>query len=337
MTTVSGNEGNNPYLDFYRQFQGYLKTQMELSKFESTRKETGRQQTLTKVKIVVSNTAPAFPDWPKIVFMGIGLSVISLGETETISPRQLTSREVKPDETPALKGPPWQQDDKFKGLLQIRHHRVHGQDFPDVTSDERTHGEVLFPGQSVIFEMDVPPQEVPYLQFCVDGTVSRRHLFHCQETLVMPETLTKPIAVAALRDLNAIELHRVMDSVIASMPDFNSDTRLAEVQAFSAALTNCMTEIKAIQEAVSKIWHKHKMFWFQAHLRAAYICVDRVSAALARMREAIGSSNSDKIAAEASALRALKGEATQFNRTTEELMSRHNISDEEVNFRYRGR
>ena len=48
------------------------------------------------------------------------------------------------------------------------------------------------------------------------------------------------------------------------------------------------------------------------------------------MREAIASSTSDKIAAEASALQALKGEAAQFNRATEELMHRHNISEEEV-------
>jgi hypothetical protein len=308
---------------------------LELSSFESTRKETGQQQTLTKVKVIVSNTAPATPDWPKIVFIGVRLSVISLGETGNVSPLQFIVRQVKPDETPALQEPPWQQDDKFKELLQM--HYIQGPYFPDATPDERTHGEVLFPGQSVVFEMDVPPQVIPYLQFHVDGTVSRRHLFHYQETLVILEALTKPIAVAALCDLNAIELHRVLDSVIASMPDFNGDTRLAEVQAFSAALTNGMAEIKTIQEAVSKIWNKHKMFWFQAHLRAAYICLERVSAALARMREAIGSSTSDKIAAEAGALQALKGEAAQFNRATEELMSRHNISDEEVNYRYTGR
>ena len=309
---------------------------MELSSFESTQKDTGRQQALTKIGISVSNTAPEGPDWPKIVFMGVGLSVSYLGgAANNISLSQLISREVKPEETPRLEGPLWQQDDKFKELLQMRDHRVVGQDFPDITHDEGTHGKVLFPGQSVVFEMDVPSQIVPYLQFRVDGTISRRHLFHYEETIVMPESFTKPLALAALRDLNAIDLHRTLDSIIASMPDFNSDTRLAKVQAFSAALATGMTEIKTTREAVSNVFRQHEMFWFQAHLRAACICLDRVSAAVARMREAIGSSTSDNIAAEASTLQALKGETAQFNRATEELMHRHNISDEEVNYRNR--
>ena len=54
------------------------------------------------------------------------------------------------------------------------------------------------------------------------------------------------------------------------------------------------------------------------------------------MRETIALSTTDKIATEASALKALKGEATQFNHATEKLMHRYDISDEEVNYRYKG-
>lgn len=54
------------------------------------------------------------------------------------------------------------------------------------------------------------------------------------------------------------------------------------------------------------------------------------------MTEAIASNIPAKIAAEASAIRAIKGEAAQLNRATEELMRAHNITDEEVNYRYRG-
>ncbi|MBI2935119.1 MAG: hypothetical protein HYY29_06075 [Chloroflexi bacterium] len=337
MTTLSENQANNSCPDFLSQFQGYLKTQIELSSFESTSKETARRQTFTKVKVTVSNASPTSLEWPRIVFTGVGLSVGSLGEAGNISPHQMSVHAVNPDGPPGMQRLPWEQDDKFKGLLQTRFRRIHGQDFPDVTPDETSRGEVLFPGQAIIFEMDVAPELVPFLQFRVEGTISRRHLFHHQEILVMPETLTRPIAVAALRDLNALELHRVLDSVISSMPGFNSDTRLAEVQAYSGALTNGMAEIKSIQETINKIWYKHKFFWFRAVLRAAFICLDRVSAALTRMKDAIGSSDPEKIATESSALRVLKGETSQFDHMTEELMSRHNITDEEVNYRYRGR
>ena len=133
MTTISGNEVNGSYLDFYRQFQSYLKAKMELRSYESTAKETGRQQALTKIEIVVSNTAPEGPDWPKIVFMGVGLSIAYLGaDVSNISPHQLTSREVKLKETHNPEGPSWKQDDKFMRLSEIRYNRIVGQDFPDV-------------------------------------------------------------------------------------------------------------------------------------------------------------------------------------------------------------
>lgn len=338
MTTISGNEGNDLYSDLYRQFQSYLKTKMELGSFESTQKETGRQQALTKVKISVSNTASEEPNWPKIVFMGIGLSVAYLGENiSNISPHELTSREGKSEKILRLGGPPWQQDDQFRSLTETRYNRIVGQDFPDATSNEGIHGKMLFPGQSVTFEIDVPTQTIPYLQFRVEGTVSRRHLLHYQETLVMPEALVKPLAIAALRAFNDIDTHGVLSLVTASMPDFSSDTRLAEIQAFSTALTTGMTGIKTTQEALKKKWYEHKMSWFHAHIRAAYICLDRVSAALVRMREAIASSIPDRIVAESNAILALKGEAAQLNRTTEDLMHKYNISDEQVNYRYRGR
>ncbi len=338
MANIPSGATGNSYPDYLRQFQGYLNTRMDISSIEATQKEAGRQQTLSKVKVIVSNNAPAVPDCPRIVFMGVGLSVTYLGEASgNPSPSQWRIHRLEPEKTTGLEGLPWQGDDKFKRLWERPYNRINGQDFPEATPDERAHGEVLFPGQSIIFEVDVLPQVVPCLQFRVEGTVSRRHLFHHQETLVMPEALTKPVAVAAFSDLNGMELHRVLDSVLVSMPAFNGDTRLAEVQAFSATLTKGIADIKVSQEAVNKMWREHKMFWFQAHLRAAYICLDRVSAALARMREAIGSSGTDRIAAEASALLALGGEAGQFNRMTEELMRRHNVSDNEVDYKYRGR
>jgi hypothetical protein len=95
MTTMCGNEGDNSYPDFYRQLRSYLKTQMELGSFESIPKERGRQQALAKVKVMVSNTAPALSDWPKVVFMGVGLSVMSLGETGNTSSHQFAVRQVR--------------------------------------------------------------------------------------------------------------------------------------------------------------------------------------------------------------------------------------------------
>ena len=323
-------------LAFYYLLRSYLNTQIE---------QIGTELAPV-IKVEISNTAPDNPDWPKIVFMGVGLSLAHTGgDTQALLPSRLRTRISRKPEEKAhpLTATPWQNDSKIQRLLEITYKRTEqqttmsGQPFPDITSDERKYGEVLFPGQSITYEIDVTPEVLPYLQFRVEGTVSRRHLFHCEETFSMPENITKPLALSALIDFNAIDLHGPLESVINLMPKFDGSTRLVEVQTFSAALSNHIIKIKATQDNLNNVFHQYKFFWFRAHIRAAFIFLDRVSAAFARMKAAIESNMPDKIAAEASAILALKGEAAQLNRETEELMQRLNISDEEVNYRYRER
>ena len=148
----------------------------------------------------------------------------------------------------------------------------------------------------------------------------------------MPENITKPPALRALTDFNGIDIHGPLESVIKVMPKFDSNTLLAEIQNFSTTLSNSITKIKAIkEEEIGKnIWYKHNFLWFRAHLRAAYIYLDKVSITLVHMKEAIGSTIPDKIAAEASAILALKGDAAQLDHETQELMRKYNISEDEL-------
>ena len=331
-------------LAFCDELRGYLKSQIELSGPEPTHD----QKQVIKVKITSTNTAPDDTDWPKVVFTGVGLSIAQVGQDTgitlpgklgTVGPNKLISDVLRKDgkgESPSLDGPPWQNDDKFETLSRITFNRTDSQPFPEITEDERKHGEALFPGESITYEMDVPLQMAPDLQLRVEGTVSRRHLLHYQETFSIPLAFTKPLALAGLRDFDAIDIHKTLASVIASMPKFDSDTRLAEVQTFSTALSIGITEIKATQEALKNVFSKHNISWFHAHIRAAFICLDRVSATLTRTKEAIGSNAPEKIAAEISAIMALQGEAAYLNRTTQELLRKYNISDEEANYKYRG-
>ena len=73
----------------------------------------------------------------------------------------------------------------------------------------------------------------------------------------------------------------------------------------------------------------------KAHLRATYIYLDTVKATLSRLKDAIESNDLDKIAAEASTTLSLKEIASRLNHETEELMARFNLTDEEVNYKYR--
>jgi hypothetical protein len=114
------------------------------------------------------------------------------------------------------------------------------------------------------------------------------------------------------------------------MPKFDSSTLLAEVQTFTSTLSNNITKIKSTQEELSAAFRQHQFSWFRAHIRAAFIFLDRVSAALVRMKTAIESNTPDKIAAEASALIALKEEEALLDGETKELMRKYNIAEDDV-------
>lgn len=308
-------------LTFFQSFEKYLSTHIE---------QIGTELAPV-IKIEILNKAPSSPEWPKIVFTGVGVSLANTGgDDRAFLPRRLNTRisrksEEEPDEIPMI---PWQHTKKE--LLKITYNRIDRNDFPDITRDEMQHGEVLFPGESVVYEMDVTMDSLPYIQFKVEGTVSRRHLLHFEETFVMPENITKPLAITAFNDFLKLNLYGPLESVIHLMPKFDDTTRLEEVQTFSKVISESITSAKETQEELNNVFRQHKMYWLRAHLRSAFIYLDRVVAALERMNEAIGSNSPEKIVVEVSAILALKGESAQLDRETQELMHANNISEEEV-------
>jgi len=287
------------------------------------------------LRIQIRNTAPVSPDWPKIVFTGVRVSLAHTGgaSLQTGDLKTRTSRGSK-EEEPAAAATPWQHDEKLKSLLRINYVPINREgssaDFPDLTPNERNHGEALFPGEFVIFEVDIKPEHLPHVQFRVEGTVSRRHLFHCEEVFSMPEAFTKPLAVRALQDYAAFDLHEPLESAIKSMPEFESDPRLKEVQNFSRLLSEKVVKIQALQRDLNAVFREHEIAGFRAHIRAAFIYLDRVSATLLRMKQAIESNVPDKIAAEASAMKAMKMESAQLDHETQDFMHRYGISEEEL-------
>jgi transcriptional regulator with XRE-family HTH domain len=314
-------------LSFYPTLKSCLKTQIE---------DIGSAAEPV-IKVEITNTAPEGPDLPKIVFMGVGLSISNIGGSSQNFANRLKPRTTRPTKAEEIEAnvTPWENDSKRKGLLNSPYQRLDNKTFPDFTPNEREQGEILFPGDSIIYEIDVPRDLLPYLQFRVEGNVSRRYLFHCEETFEMPEDLTKPLAINALSDFNSIEIHKLLVSITESIPDFNNDARLSEIHRFNTLLSENIAEVKTMQDNINNVFRQHTLNWFRAHLRAAYIYLDVVKETLGRLKEAIESNDPDKIAAEISGIQALKSTASQFNRETEDLMETFNISDEEVGYRYR--
>lgn len=208
---MSNSPGDQEFSDtvaLWGDLRKYLKTEMEVGEPEIQTPSSGqREYEACKVKVTVTNTAPDNPDWPVIVFMGVGLGVVDLTLGSLNNPPKWL-RKLKRENTEGDRG------------LQPRYGRIVGDDFPRITSDEQQHGDVLFPGESVTYQMDVPSEDIPHFELCVEATVSRRHLFHYRQVLPMPTMYTRPPLLAALRAFNAIELHETLYALVKSMPDF---------------------------------------------------------------------------------------------------------------------
>ncbi|MFC1904525.1 hypothetical protein ACFLXT_01990 [Chloroflexota bacterium] len=158
----------------------YLKTDVGIScgKIERLRRTGGsslkREPIIIdgfNIKATISNTAPAEPDYPLIVFMGVGLKC-QLPEPPISLQRMKNQGALKVDLTKAPQSNPFPHDKAM---------RVDLPDYPPFTSDERKHGYILSPGESITYEFNLTAKECPdvtQIKLWAEGTISRRHLLH---------------------------------------------------------------------------------------------------------------------------------------------------------------
>ena len=118
--------------------------------------------------MTVSNTAPVEPKWPLVVFTGVGIAFNPKRWNNSIIMKRSTGYEV--DLSNAPQGGSWDL------LKDKRFEKVDTGEYPMMTSDERKHGFSLYPSQSIVFEMNMEPEDLKNIW--VEGTLSRRHLFH---------------------------------------------------------------------------------------------------------------------------------------------------------------
>ena len=161
-------------LDVYDSFKtlgNYLKADIESSYgiVEKQRRHGVKvQEEGHLVKITVSNTAPVEATWPLIVFTGVGIAFNP--KKYNNSTIMIRATDYKVDLSNAPQGGGWD-------LLKDKQHfqKVSVGEYPMITSDERSHGFSLYPGQSIVFVMTIEPDDLK--DIWVEGTLSRRHLF----------------------------------------------------------------------------------------------------------------------------------------------------------------
>ncbi|MFC1980835.1 hypothetical protein ACFLVN_01125 [Chloroflexota bacterium] len=156
----------------FQSLGNYLKTDIETSygTVEKLRRHGVKvQEEGHSVNITVSNTAPVEPKWLLVVFTGVGIAFNPKRWNTSIIMKRSTS--YKADLLNAPQGGGW---DLLKDKQQFQ--KVDVEQYPMMTSDERKHGFSLYPGQSIVFETNIEPEDLKNIW--VEGTLSRRHLFH---------------------------------------------------------------------------------------------------------------------------------------------------------------
>lgn len=180
----------------FENLQKYLTTRIETSRGVTSIREEERgplrprqerykivQYDCHDIKVTVSNTAPTEPKFPAVVFMGLALFVNFKDNEENVLKRWHDKKLPKVE----LKYAP-QHVETVKTLPRNYFPRGNKEYFPVITEDERRHGYYLLSGQSITYDMNVLLAEcldLSDMKLWVEGTISRRHLFHCQKEIML--------------------------------------------------------------------------------------------------------------------------------------------------------
>ncbi len=233
---VEQNESILKNLKNIQSLRDLLKSEMSINSSEE--KEAVRT-------IKVYNGASESLDGGNIVFLGVGLRFIDGRGTPRGSnywPSKINK--LKPSNQTEVR-------QKYNEGMWVGGREA----FPVVTSDEQAHGEVLFPGESVVYEIKTTKADLPYLDIRVEGSVSRRHLFHISQPMEILKAWTQPLVVETFRALDAIDFYNPLVSLINAMPAFGPQTTIAEIDVFKVAVGKSRDHVAKVMKELNNVYH----------------------------------------------------------------------------------
>jgi len=210
--------------------------------------------------IRVHNDAPESPDGGDIVFLGVGLRITVGSERGSQRGSNYWPSRVKksrPSDHMELR-------QKYNEGTWIR---GTGDSFPAATADEQSHGEVLFSGESVVYEIKVSEGVLPYLDIRVEGSVSRRHLFHISQPMEALKAWTQPLVAETFRAIDTIDFHSPLLSLVSVMPEFGPQTTFADIDAFRAVVEKSRDHLVEVGQELNNVYHSAPNQRLRDHLK----------------------------------------------------------------------
>lgn len=305
MAVIDGNLAEN-IENMLVELHSYLHSEMSIGEPD---------QEKVAVTVLVRNDAPLRKDGGLVVFTGVGLHIID-GSEHADSHLRWT-RDIK------LNRPSDQQNLRQsyqKGAW------VTGEQFTAVTPNEQTFGQTLFPGESVVYEMQIPEKYLPYTEIKVEGTVSRRHLFHISRTMSGLEQWTRPPLVETFKALSAIDIKHPIVTATDAMPDFGSKTTLEEINTFKGIVEEANSLIQPTMQALNEVYHSAPNQEIRDHLkhRVGYYLTSLEKTFYSTL-DALSSGNAEQMREAADLLKERLAASEEVKIKTQELMKQFGV------------
>jgi len=237
---IEQNESILKNLKDIQSLRGLLKSEMSIS---------DPQEGKAIATIKVYNDAPVSPDGGDIVFLGVGLRIIigsEKGMQEGSAYWLSRISKSRPSDNTELRR-------KYDEGTWFGSREGVGS-FPVVTSDEESHGEVLFPGESVIYEIKTSEAELPYLDIRVEGSVSRRHLFHISQMMEALKHWSQPLVNETFHAVDKIDFFSPLIAIANEVPVFGSQTTFADIDKLKTEIEKGRAHLEAVIAEMNKVY-----------------------------------------------------------------------------------
>jgi len=202
--------------------------------------------------IKVYNDAPESSDGGNIVFVGVGLRIIDNGEGDDKDSIYWAKRIKKT---------------RSSDITELRQQYNEGiwfgaggneSPFPDVTQDEKSHGEALFPGETVIFDMEISEADLPYLDIRVEASVSRRHLYQKSESMYELRKWSQPLINEVFHKVDKIDFFTPIVTIASGVPVLGPHTKLADIDRLRELMRRAITIISEFRDKLNEIYRSNR-------------------------------------------------------------------------------
>ncbi len=266
-----------------------------------------RKPTSSKVIARVANIAPSNPDGCEVVFVGVGLRVSRTGETSFDQRIRPIANHIDKVSSEVRRQP--------EGIVW-----TFGSD-PHADLSNGQPAIVLFPGETVEFEMEIPTAIMGQMAVQVEGQVSRRHLFHMIHRV--PRGWTKAAVMPLLQAIKNIDF-KPSTLNIDVIPDFGRFTTVNELNSFGTTVEEAAREISSYSEKLRMLCNDTPFRDMEATLRPFYgPFVRDLRESCLECRDAISASNGERIRSAVNLLKERLAAADEVKKHFDEMISEY--------------